>query len=115
MKTLIIIAIFICTSAHAQFTSGPNVDSTTIGGMVNNGMTALIPKANETKTTWTSPSLVNVPSGTQCGAATQGSIRRDAYWTACQGYNPKYSCPTSFTRAVTAEADSVYLFSCVKD
>jgi hypothetical protein len=115
MRTLIAIAILLCTSAHAQYIPGINHDSTTIGAMANNGMTNLIPKINESKTTWMSSSLINVPSGTQCGAATQGSVVRDAYWTACLGYNPKYSCPTSFTRAVTAEADNVYLFSCTKD
>lgn len=114
------------TALHAQRVPFPSTsgviegDSATIGALIAGSMGSTSPgpvataSRNTSSTTWTSPSLVNVPTGTQCGAATQGSGRRDPYWTGCQGYNPKYSCPSGFYQAITGEADSVYFYTCVK-
>jgi hypothetical protein len=47
MKKLIIITLFACLSAQAQYIPSPNnKDSSTIGGMVNNGMLSVIPNKN---------------------------------------------------------------------
>lgn len=111
---------------RVPFPSGSGViegDAATVGAIIMGGYaqngsrpgTVATGKTNSSSATWTSPSFLNTPPGTMCGSHTQGSRANDWRITYCQGYDPRVSCPVSFTRTIYGEADYVYFYTCVKN
>lgn len=91
---LLVAQLFVINSAFAQTNDSTSMPWTSAGAAyIYNGST---------------------PAGSRCGSGTSGSAWWDWNYAACQGHNPAWSCPGAHYRALVAEQDGVYYFSCIR-